>query len=112
MSIRLLRNTKRDIKHALQEKKRCKKQYPDWEDNEYNCGPLKYIWGVQSDGQDATNFYQLTDLDIYYNRDTHKYMLGIETIYIFDSNQARMDYLLLSAGPSVRWSDARPLTAV
>ena len=83
----------KELKHARKERKRCKKRYPDWEDNEYNCGPLKYIWGIQSNGQDADNFYQLTDLDIYYNRDTNKYMLGLETIYIFDNNQARRDYL-------------------
>lgn len=84
---------RKELRQAEKEKKRCKKQYPDWEDNEYNCGPLKYVWGVQSNSQDATNFYQLTDLDIYYNRDTTKYILGLETLYVFETNQARLDYL-------------------
>ena len=84
---------KQEIKNAKKDIKRCKKQYPDWKDDEYNCGPLKYVWGIQSNGQDATNFYQLNDLDIYYNRDTNKYMLGVETLYIFDSNKDKALYL-------------------
>lgn len=67
--------------------KKCKKLYPDWEDNEYNCGSSKHIWGVKSwddlSGADC-NFYTMNDIDITYDRETKRYMLGIETAYMFN----------------------------
>lgn len=84
---------KKEVKQAVKEKKRCQKTYSDWKDDEYNCGPLKYVWGILPGGDDADNFYQLTDLDIYYNRDTQKYLLGLETIYKFDTIEAKFSYL-------------------
>ena len=83
----------KEIKQARKEKKRCQRIYPDWKDDAYNCGPLKYIWGVLPNGDDADNFYQLTDLDIYYNRDTKKYMLGVETICKFETVEDSINYL-------------------
>ena len=65
-------------------------------DDEYNCGPLKYIWGIKS-YDDLTlsepNFYTLNDLDIYFIRDNKLYMLGLETIHSFDNNEDRINYL-------------------
>ena len=71
--------------------------YADWKDDEYNCGPLKYIWGVKSyddlsEAEDA-NFYTLNDLDIYFNRDNKLYMLSLETIYSFETTAHRINYL-------------------
>lgn len=87
---------RKEIRLAKKEKKRCAKLYPDWVDNEYNCGPLKFIWGVKS-YDDLTayeaNFYSMNDIDITYNRDTHKYLLGLETIYEFHSIDEKIKYL-------------------
>lgn len=87
---------KKELKNAKKEMKRCKKQYPDWENNEYNCGPLKFIWGIKSQ-DDLTscnvNFYSMNDIDVVYNRDTHKYLLGIETIFEPKSIDAKIKYL-------------------
>lgn len=73
----------KDLKIARKEKRRCAKAYDDWRDNEYNCGPLKYVIGVQSNGEYADNFNTLNDLDIYFNRDTKKYLLSIDTTKSF-----------------------------
>jgi hypothetical protein len=81
---------------SKKEKKRCKKTYPDWADDEYNCGPLKFIWGVMSDDNlcaTVPSFYTMNDLDICYNRDTKKYLLGLETIYRFDDAGYEIAYL-------------------
>lgn len=73
-----------------------KRKYPDYEDNEYNCGALKHIWGVTSWGNllgiDA-HLYSMNDIDITYDRDEKKYCLGIETAYLFDDNKAECNYL-------------------
>ena len=88
--------TKKELKIAKKEKKRCQKLYSDWKDDEYNCGPLKFIWGVLSPdnmSSDTSNTYTLNDLDIMYNRDTHKYLLGLETIYSFSTYEENLTYL-------------------
>lgn len=72
-----------------------KKKYPDYIDDEYNCGNLKFIWGIKSwddlSASDA-NMYTMNDIDIYYDRDTKQYSLGVETIYMFDDTQAECSY--------------------
>jgi hypothetical protein len=69
--------------------RKYKNLYPDWEDNEYNCGDAKHIWGVKSwddlSGKDC-NFYTMNDIDITYDRKTKQYSLGIETAYMFQDN--------------------------
>ena len=92
----LSKETKEDLRRSKKEKKRCQKLYADWKDDEYNCGSLKYIWGVKSHDDltlNDANFYTLNDLDIYFNRDNKLYMLGLETIYSFDNNEDRINYL-------------------
>jgi hypothetical protein len=87
---------KKELIHSKKERKRCKKMYPDWKDDEYNCGPLKFIWGIVSEdnlGAPNPSFYSLNDLDIYYNRDTRKFLLSIETIYRFDTAEEEIAYL-------------------
>lgn len=91
--MKLDKQTRAELKQATKEKKRCMKLYKDWKDDEYNCGPLKYLFGVLPNNEFATNWHQLTDLDVYYNRDTKRYMLGIETIYKFETIENSIKYL-------------------
>lgn len=78
--------------------KKMKSLYPDYEDNAYNCGSLKFVYGVKS-YDDLTDqncsFYTMNDFDIYYDRETKLYSLGIETAYGFESPRKRgeCDYL-------------------
>ena len=76
--------------------KRLKKKYPDYEDNEYNCGEMKHIWGIKSyddiTGMDC-NIYTMNDIDITYHRDARKYSLGVETAYIFETKENECKYL-------------------
>lgn len=76
---------------------RLKRKYPDYEDNEYNCDELKFIWGIKS-WDDLTsgeaNLYTMNDLDIVYDRERDEYLLGIETIYSFtEGNYGEIMYL-------------------
>lgn len=72
-----------------------KKKYPDYIDDEYNCGNLKFIWGIKSwddlSASDA-NLYTMNDIEIYYDRDTYQYSLCVETIYMFDDTQTECAY--------------------
>lgn len=74
-----------------------KYKYPDWEDNEYNCENLKFIWGIKSwdDLCDCgANFHTMNDIEIAYDRDTKEYALGIETVYQFkDGKDDEAKYL-------------------
>ncbi len=76
---------------------KMKRKYPDYIEDEYNYGDLKFIWGVKSwddlTSKDA-NLYTMNDLDIIYDREEKEYMLGIETIYSFDNgNEGEIKYL-------------------
>ena len=94
---KLNKETKEDLRRSKKEKKRCQKLYADWKDDEYNCGTLKYIWGIKSyddlSETNKANFYTLNDLDIYFNRDNKLYMLSLETIYSFETVADRINYL-------------------
>ena len=91
-----MRFLNRELKKSKKEKKRCKKLYPDWKDDEYNCGPLRYVWGIQHNGEDTNNFNTLNDLDIYFNRDNKKYVLSLDTMVIMSPEQTinHLEFLL------------------
>ena len=78
-----------NIQYSLEVKK-YKRIYPDYIDDEYNNGSLKFIWGITSwddlTGKDASLF-TMNDIDIIYDRDTKLYNLSIETIYMFEGNK-------------------------
>lgn len=80
--------------HCLEVRK-YKKIYHDYKDDEYNCGSLKHIWGVKSrsDLSGKCNLYTMNDIDITYNRDTKRYILGVETIYQFNHREDECKYL-------------------
>jgi hypothetical protein len=70
--------------------RKYKKLYPDYIDDEYNAGSVKFIWGVTSWDEltgKVASLYTMNDIDIIYDRDTNKYCLGIETAYMFDGDR-------------------------
>lgn len=93
MEITLMFNKIREWRY----RRKYKKLYPDWEDNEYNLGEFKFIWGIRSgdalDSFEGTNFYTMNDLDLYYDRKREVYMLDIECAYIFNNAEAEVKYL-------------------
>ena len=62
----------------------------------YEDESMKFIWGVKSYDEltdlDA-NLYTMNDIDLIYLKNENKYILGIETIYLFDKEEHKMDYL-------------------
>lgn len=57
---------------------------------------IKFIWGKKSctDLSDSdASLYTINDIDIVYDKKENKYMLGIETAYIFENHAAECSYL-------------------
>lgn len=73
------------------------RKYPDYKDNEYNCGELKFIWGIKSwDDLSESNacMYTINDIEIDYDRKTKEYVLGVEPIYQFENGKSdKAEYL-------------------
>lgn len=90
--------------------KKYLKQYSDYEVNNHNLGSMKFIWGITSwdnlSGTDA-NLYTMNDIDIIYDRDTKKYGLSVETIYMFegDRKQEECKYLVRLLGAFTKFMD-------
>lgn len=57
---------------------------------------MKFIWGVKSwddlTGADVC-LYTMNDIDLIYLKDEKKYILGIETMFQFDKEEHKLDYL-------------------
>ena len=70
---------KKYLKEGRRVKKYCRKHYPDWVDNEYNCGFLKFIWGMTQnpDVEKEASFCTLNKAIFYYNRYYKRYYLDI-----------------------------------
>jgi hypothetical protein len=59
-------------------------------------GVMKFIWGVKSwdDLSDADAcLHTMNDIDLIYLKDEKKYILGIETIFNFEKEEYKMNYL-------------------
>lgn len=74
-------------------------KYPDYIDNEYNAGRVKFIWGITSNddlSDRKPSLHTMNDIDITYDREGKLYSLGIETAYWFNSKnrkQSECEYL-------------------
>lgn len=74
-----------------------KRLYPDFmEENEYDCGEYKFVWGVKSSidmsGAPAC-LHTMNDIDLIYSRAKKRYILGIETALWFDKKEDEIAYL-------------------
>ena len=85
---------KRAGKDYKREKARCKKMYPDWEDNEFNMLDYRFIWAYTPDANLTSSFYTWDDALVYFNRATKKYHMTIDTGFYglnYDADLARTE---------------------
>ena len=64
--------------------------------DEYETQDMKFIWGVKSwdDLSSApANLHTMNDIDLIYLKDENKYILGVETIYSFNKEENKLNYL-------------------
>ena len=83
-----------DKRESYQEKQ-LKKKYPNWNYDNW-VGDLEFVWGVKSYdclvNCDA-NIYTMNDIEIDYDHNEKKYLLSIETAYVFKDKNAECEYL-------------------
>lgn len=75
--------------------KRLKKKYPKWNSDNW-IGDLEFIWGVKSYDCLArcdANIHTMNDIEIDYDHNENKYLLSIETAYLFKDKLAECEYL-------------------
>lgn len=74
-----------------------KRLYPDFkEENEYDCGDYKFIWGVKSSidmSSAPVCLHTMNDIDLIYSRAKKRYILSIETALWFDKKEDELAYL-------------------
>ncbi len=79
----------------LQYKKEIKKEEKEYI-SEYETTTMKHIFGVVA-YDDLTsnhaNLYTMNDLDLTYLKDKKKYILGVETIYMFKNKNGDKEYM-------------------
>lgn len=65
-------------------------------DTYYEDGSMKFIWGVKSwddlSGSDVC-LYTMNDIELDYLKDENKYLLSIETIFDFEKEEYKLNYL-------------------
>jgi hypothetical protein len=89
---------KREMRHYKRQMRRCKKQYPDWRDDEYNMLDNLFVWAVTENPEDqhSPSFSTLNKAEIYYNRATERYYMHIDTEhYDLTRADARESYAFL-----------------
>src|SRR5574344_146225 len=79
----------------IQYKKGIKKEEKEYI-SEYETTTMKHIFGVVA-YDDLTsnhaNLYTMNDLDLIYLKDKKKYILGVETIYMFKNKNGDKEYM-------------------
>ena len=78
-------------------------------ENPYRCDDMVFIWGVLSGDslmQREPNLYTMNDITLIYNEKSQTYSLSIETIYQFDTDAGKCDYLAFLLGAFTLWMQA------
>lgn len=82
-------------KREFYREKQLKKKYPNW--NHHNwLEDLEFIWGVKSWDcllSCEANIHTMNDIEIDYDHKEKKYLLSIETAYLFKDKIAECEYL-------------------
>lgn len=75
---RHLKKVNRDLKKS---KARCRREYIDWEDDEFNMLDNKFIWGYNVDPAKTPSFLSWDEAYVYFNRKTKKYYMVVDTTF-------------------------------
>ena len=77
------------------EEKITEQYYNDYNEDFTENSSMKFIWGLKSyddlSSCDA-NLETMNDIDLIYLKDEKRYILGVETVYMFNSKEAEKEY--------------------
>lgn len=82
--------------NELKEDIYCKNLENKYGDINKENDELKFIWGIKSYDdlcRADCGFYTMNDIDIVYDKENGRYLLGVETAYCFSNYEAECNYL-------------------
>ena len=74
------KSLRKEFRAIKKEKKRCRKLYPDWVDDDLNCLHNQFIWGYNAYDLSPASFATLNEAQVVYNRLTKTYIMTIDII--------------------------------
>ena len=82
------------------------KYYEDFNEDYTENSDMKFIWGLKSyddlSSCDA-NLETMNDIDLIYLKDKKKYILGVETAYMFNSKKVEKEYFKVLLDKFTKW---------
>ena len=88
------------------EEKITEEYYDDYNEDFTENSSMKFIWGLKSyddlSNCDA-NLETMNDIDLIYLKDEKKYILGVETAYMFNSKEAEKEYFKVLLDKFTKW---------
>ena len=88
------------------EEKISEEYYDDYNEDFTENSSMKFIWGLKSyddlSSCDA-NLETMNDIDLIYLKDEKKYILGVETAYMFNSKEAEKEYFKVLLDKFTEW---------
>lgn len=90
------------------EEKITEEYYDDYNEDFTENSSMKFIWGLKSyddlSGYDA-NLETMNDIDLIYLKDEKKYIIGVETAYMFNSEEAEKEYFKDLLNKFTKWME-------
>lgn len=88
------------------EEKITEEYYDDYNEDFTENSSMKFIWGLKSyddlSSCDA-NLETMNDIDLIYLKDEKKYILGVETAYMFNSKETEKEYFKVLLDKFTKW---------
>ena len=88
------------------EEKIAEEYYDDYNEDFTENSSMKFIWGLKSyddlSSCDA-NLETMNDIDLIYLKDEKKYILSVETAYMFNSKEAEKEYFKVLLDKFTKW---------
>ena len=90
------------------EEKITEQYYNDYNEDFTENSSMKFIWGLKSyddlSSYDA-NLETMNDIDLIYLKNEKKYILGVETAYMFNSKEAEKEYFKTLLDKFTKWME-------
>ena len=92
------------------EEKITEQYYKDYNEDFTENSSMKFIWGLKSyddlSSYDA-NLETMNDIDLIYLKDEKKYILSVETAYMFNSKEAEKEYFKTLLDKFTKWMEGQ-----
>ena len=90
------------------EEKITEQYYNDYNEDFTENSSMKFIWGLKSYNDLSScdaNLETMNDIDLIYLKDEKRYILGVETAYMFNSKEAEKEYFKVLLDKFTKWME-------